>query len=222
MNKIILALCFFAFAFGFETKPVSAAMKLGVYIAPKVGANFQSKDDARVVLDNALSTSNLSANNNFALNGGLALGYDFQYITFLPFRVEAEFMFRTGTKADNAWSVGQVHYDSEQKITLDTYFLNVYYDFHNLSPVTPYVGAGVGIAEVENELKVNGVNGSQTGTYGAMNIGFGASVVLIEDFVLDLGYRYVYPSEVEHTFINDTSKIRPTTHDINLGLRYTF
>ncbi len=216
MKKILLSL--FALAL---LAPVHAqAASIGVYVAPKVGINVQSKDDAKAFIGG--SHSGLSGDTTASFSGGIAIGMDLQYLTTLPVRVEFEAMTRTDTSADNTWSVGGSSYEASQEVGMTTYFVNAYYDFYTPTPFTPYVGVGVGFANIEDVLEAGAFKETNDSTATAFNVGFGVSWLLVGDFALDAGYRYIYPEEIKSSFGGNLSEIRPTAHEINLGLRYTF
>lgn len=220
MKKIILALFLSLCVFSFQAQ----AAQVGVYIAPKMGLNFQGKGDAKV--SSSTTSSGLSADRTSSLNAGIALGYDLQYATTLPMRFEFEAMFRTSTTADNTWTFSGSQFSADQEIGMTTYFVNAYYDFYTSTPFTPYLAAGLGFANVEHEFNMNGIRSSKSSSEVAFNIGAGVSWLLAGDFTLDLGYRYIYPDKVKNTFTSNgvsyTSSIRPTTHELNCALRYTF
>ncbi len=216
MKKIIFA--FIALAL-LSPMPADAA-SVGVYVTPKLGLNVQSKDDAKAIVGGG--SSGLSADMNTSFSGGLAVGLDLQYLTMLPVRVEFEAMTRTDTSADNTWSAGSSTYEAKQDIGLTTYFVNAYYDFYTATPFTPYIGAGIGFASIEDVLEAGNFKETNESTATAFNVGFGVSWLLVGDFTLDANYRYIYPEEIQSNFGANVSKIRPTAHELLLGLRYTF
>ncbi len=102
---------------------------------------------------------------------------------------------------------------------------NAYYDIGNFSGVTPYVGAGIGMAKVD--YKVQGpvgeyINGRDT-TRLQWALMAGASIDVTENVKFDLGYRYARISS------GDAGNWGPLTitdnslesHQIRAGLRMT-
>lgn len=80
-------------------------------------------------------------------------------------------------------------------VTLHAYSLmaNVWYDFHGFSAmgITPYIGAGVGLAQVQIGGRVNGINLIEKNDYTfAWQVGAGASVPVSQDMNLFVDYRY--------------------------------
>jgi len=219
--------------------PVASALAEGFYVTPKVGYSY-------------FKVESESAN---IVPFGLAVGYDFMPAHDIPVRAEFEFAHRgkkelfnksednvddgAGTTADNLFMKG--------KYGAQTFFINGYFDFHNSSPVTPYVGLGLGLARVSAEVSAGASNlvvspdpavditlsGSTTKTNFAWNIGAGAAWKITDNMALDLGYRYadfgkVNP-DINYTgsFGTGTAMIwskdtSVTAHDVMLGLRISF
>jgi opacity protein-like surface antigen len=94
---------------------------------------------------------------------GGAAGYDFGSV-----RIEGEVAFR-----DN----GRISSDGEptgDDLTALTLMANAYYDFENSSPVTPYVGGGLGTGRVEYNSPAEGLFAE----FGASDWGFAAQGIL--------------------------------------------
>jgi len=80
-------------------------------------------------------------------------------------------------------------------ITLHAYSLmaNAWYDFHNFSSlgITPYIGGGIGLAQVQIGGRLAGINLIEKNDYTfAWQVGAGASVPVSQDLSLFLDYRY--------------------------------
>ncbi len=196
------------------------AAQYGIYIAPKIGASIQSMSGSDV--SNSVTSSGLSTDRGASLSGGLAIGYDLQYSTAWPIRLELEAMLRTTTTAENAWSYRGSNYTANQDVRMDTYFINGYYDFYNSTPFIPYISAGLGMANVDQTMEFAGQKFSANELNAAFNIGAGISWLVIGDFTADFGYRYVYTSETEANFNGYKAKAHPTGHEFLFGMRYTF
>ncbi|HEX4299135.1 MAG TPA: outer membrane beta-barrel protein [Devosia sp.] len=77
-------------------------------------------------------------------------------------------------------------------ITSSARFLlaNAWYDFDNKSAFTPYIGGGLGVAEVTTDLEDGGLPlQSNNGFTPAAQLGTGLRIDLNDDSVLDFGYR---------------------------------
>ncbi len=208
-----------AFALSFSMYTAQAA-EFGLYVTPKIGYNLQSKDSAKI---SGNASSGLSSDLSSSLSGGIAIGYDMQYSeSALPLRFEFEAMFRTKTSADNKWTDAAINYNATQDMRMDTYFVNAYFDIYNSSPFVPYLSAGLGMMDYSQTTKINDVSFSSSDAVFAANVGLGISWLIKGGFMVDLGYRFIYLSEISASQNDFKSTIRPTTHELLFGLRYTF
>lgn len=102
---------------------------------------------------------------------------------------------------------------------------NAYYDIGNFSGVTPYIGAGLGMANVD--YKINGAAGELIRGRDSIRLQWalmaGAAIDVTENIKFDLGYRYARISS------GDAAVSGPLTiadkglesHQIRAGLRFT-
>ncbi len=194
------------------------ASSFGLYIAPKIGLSYQGKTDS--AYSGGENRAELGGNLSIGVLGGLAVGYDMQYnMDMTPIRIELETIFHSATSAKVVFNTTSV----EQRVDIDTYLLNVFYDIHNASAFTPYIGGGIGFTEISHKLKVDGESfeGENRRFTFAGNIGVWWNIK--ESLVFDISYRYVYPSKSDITFDDSyISKSHPTAHDLIIALRYTF
>lgn len=118
-------------------------------------------------------------------------------------------------------------------------FVNAYYDFHNQSRFTPYLGAGAGLAFVRSKgcIDIKGITdgwpGSSTGGHTKTNFAYnataGVSYALTKSIDLDLAYRFAdlgkarsgavdidyygaYNNQAKHIYM----------HQVQLGVRFSF
>ena len=105
----------------------------------------------------------------------------------------------------NFWSIG--------------FLVNTYYDFFADKLFSPYVGVGIGFANVHmssakiiNETKWSG----DSDNVFAYQFGFGSGIKLDRYMTIDLGYRYNGTSE----YNIDQVKTNFSGHNLILGLRY--
>lgn len=112
-----------------------------------------------------------SIDNGFA--GGLAVGYDFG-----PARVEVEGAYRNSNAEEG---------DAELKIR--TMMLNGYADFVTGGNLTPYLGAGIGLAEVDIENYDDEVLAGQ--------VAVGVQIAVSPKIAVDLGYRFMMTEDPE-------------------------
>jgi len=86
---------------------------------------------------------------------------------------------------------------------------NGYYDFEMGSPLTPYLGVGIGI--VDSEVDVAGF-GSTSETDLAYQFMAGLAFNVSKTAYLTAGYRYFGIAETD----------APGTHEFNIGARFMF
>lgn len=146
----------------------SAADKVGPYVSFSGHAVFTEDSNdivAGVPIDSEFDTG-------FGI--GTALGYDF---AGAPVRLEGEMVYRNNEVTVSSPAVpGFAPSDTVDSIA---YMANAYYDIETNSNITPYVGAGAGVVDIDGEDTVF--------AYQAMA---GAAVGLNENSELYGGYRY--------------------------------
>jgi opacity protein-like surface antigen len=98
--------------------------------------------------------------------------------------------------------------------------VNGYYDFTNSSQLTPYISAGIGVAQVEvNDLAVLGIPvGSEDDTVFAYQLGVGVGYSVTDAITLDMKYRYFATADPDFDGIDGEC----ASHNVYLGLRYNF
>lgn len=193
MKKFVFALVC-ALMLVFSSAPAMSADQ-GFYIEPKVGISAMQGG----YLDNHQKGKTGGFDSNVGIAGGLAVGWDFYTRTEVPIRVEAEYMIRSNGNFRHSGKTVQAK-------APQTVFANAYWDFHNSTDITPYVGGGLGASFV-------GPN-----TNFAWNVGGGLMYDITENVKANLGYRYVSFSKFE----NNHSDGLLNAHEVNFGLRYTF
>ena len=98
---------------------------------------------------------------------------------------------------------------------------NAYYDFKNESRYTPFVGGGLGVANVEYDIdKIDGdkINEKDDDNVMAYQIILGGSFAATERLNIDLQYRY-FATKDPDLFGAD---LEYQSHNVMLGLRYNF
>lgn len=211
-------------------------------------------------LDSIQSTGSISKNggvedmfdiDNYTQNtvgGGIFVGFDFYPQFQVPVRTEVEYAIRTnstatwdpkGELASTLKQLEQLGGNGNASIkgewNLQTLFLNAYWDFHNDTNFTPYIGGGVGLGflrtkyEIEVNASYKGVNlysvndsVNEMHTVFAWNAGLGCSYAFNDNFSADLAYRFVGLSYSETSKWGVDIGMAPYANEFSLGLRYTF
>jgi len=136
--------------------------------------------------------------------------------------------------------------DEVQKIRVNTFMLSAYYDFLHEQTVSPFVGAGVGIANIR---PTNAVQTSATSTATVINrmsntnnaafaVSAGANVKVQKNLFLEVGYQFTYLGKLKKFSRVDTyngsgalvssntiaglKNYRLSTQTVYTGLRYVF
>ncbi|MBO4301578.1 MAG: porin family protein [Desulfovibrio sp.] len=207
--------------------PMTAfAENTGMYLAPKFLMTFQNT--GVMERSGSLAGSGVDEYGQFTLGGALALGYDFWPQQMLPLRAELELALRGNS--ETTWDGGLME---EVKGTWNssTLFANLFWDFHNATIVTPYVGGGVGLAfnYAGYDFTTRGgdrFSGDERTTNFAWNLGAGAAFTINDHFSVDASYRFVDMgyNEVSVSSGGKTYTIgsRPYSNEFMLGLRYGF
>lgn len=223
------------------------ARQLGIYAGGRLGYSdtrytkneLQFESGTTTYGDRDYGLSNFSSD---SLHGGAVVGYDFSKRFDLPLRVDFEIMARSGEdrRFINSFELTNGHiWNTNLKMEINSaysFMLNGWVDIPvGAIPLKPYVGAGAGIIGFSYESTLySQKNGGTTyrfkedesaGTW-AVSLGGGLGFNLTEHFTLDLGYRYIYSGKIEAEltdFVDEiNAEFRMRSHDISMGLRYTF
>ncbi|MBQ7618333.1 MAG: porin family protein [Desulfovibrio sp.] len=203
----------------------------GVYAGLKVMDSYQSTGDlSSGGIARHFDLKNHSQN---TVGGGVFLGYDFFKQHNTPIRAEVEFAMRSTANSEyelkhqvgrTSWATMKAEYN------MHTLFGNVYYDFHNDSAFTPYVGGGIGLAIIKSKYEIQVPQGSvsfkESNTSLAYNLGVGCSYDLTESLTADLAYRFVGTNfhETDKSLGGDKVKVGMANYanEFSLGLRFNF
>ncbi|MBD5626658.1 MULTISPECIES: outer membrane beta-barrel protein [unclassified Desulfovibrio] len=207
---------------------LAAAEGTGMYLAPKFLMSIQ--DTGTVSRSSALAGSGVDDYSQFTLGGALAVGYDFWTQQMIPLRFEVEFALRGNS--EKSWSDNGVRVDKIKGTwNNSTLFANLFWDFHNDTAFTPFIGAGLGLAFNYTGFDITANNGDKFSvddrfTNFAWNAGAGVSYNFNDNFAVDASYRFVglgY-NEVSTTYNGQKYEIAsdPYNNEFMLGLRFAF
>ena len=225
MKRFILAL---ALVLSLALPNIAAAEGNGMYLAPKFLMSFQNT--GQIERSRAMAGSGVDQYSQLTLGGAMALGYDFWPQQMLPLRAELEFAMRGNN--EKTWSDGGAAIKQVKGTwNSSTLFANLFWDFHNDSIMTPYVGAGLGMAFNYagydfTDNAGNKFSGDERFTNFAWNVGTGVAFNINEHFAIDAGYRFVSLgyNDVKVSSGGNSYNIgnRPYNNEFMLGLRYGF
>jgi opacity protein-like surface antigen len=128
--------------------------------------------------------------------------------------------------------------DDPLHTTLKSYTMmfNAYKDFGNFGGVTPYVGAGIGLAYnrigettfTETTTRHNTILGKDDLSF-AWSLMAGIGYQLTDRAVLDVGYRYLDLGKASSDRVDNTGSVNPrirfddlVAHEVKVGIRYHF
>lgn len=207
---------------------LSHAEGSGFYAAPKFLMSIQ--DTGSISRSSVFAGSGIDDYSQFTLGGALALGIDLWPQQMIPLRMEVELALRGNS--EKSWS-DRGYFLNEVKGVWNntTLFANLFWDFHNDSDFTPYVGAGLGLAfnYTGYDLKLNSgdkISIDDRQTNFAWNAGAGVAYAFNEVLTLDASYRFVglgY-NEVEGRYLGQKYKVEnePYNNEFMIGLRFNF
>lgn len=207
---------------------LSHAESTGMYLAPKFLMSIQ--DTGTVSRSWTLAGSGVDDYSQFTLGGAFAVGYDFWPQQMIPLRLEIEGALRGNS--EKSWEDRGL-LTSQVKGTWNnsTLFANAFWDFHNDSNFTPYVGAGLGIAFNYTGYDITDRSGETFSvddrfTNFAWNAGAGVSYSFNENFAVDASYRFVGLGYNQVSVWHNGQKYEigndPYNNEFMLGLRFSF
>ena len=202
--------------------PSNASAAQGLYLTPKFMMTVQNT--GTVERSSLLAGRGVDSHSQFTLGGAIAAGYDFWFSHMIPIRAELELALRGNSEnsEDGPWGSTKLTTNST------TLLANVYYDFHNSTAFTPYVGAGVGLAfnylgvDVHDNARNLGYSCDDRSTNFAWQVGAGVAYSINENMAIDAGYRYLDLGYTETKTSGTSVGIRPYNHEVMLGLRIGF
>ena len=154
--------------------------------------------------------------------GSVAAGLSFQYPKG-KIRTELEY----NKKADLEDSFTE--WGDKATMKIQSLMLNTYYDIDTGTKFTPYIGGGIGYAQIKiHDAYWNECYGEDIkGTNFSWQLGAGVSYLATDNISFDIGYRYINFGDVSETQNYDINSFEKNEYNITakefyLGLRYQF
>lgn len=160
------------------------------------------------------------------INLGGTAGYDFGI-----FRLEGELSYKEGEIANISDQAGTNRYrNADGTLGALAMMFNAFFDLHNSSPVTPYLGGGIGFAAMHLSDTFGTLNNSRIILYEedddsvfAYQVGAGLEVALNPRLSLDFGYRYFATTKARFgTNLDIATDLKFESHNTAVGLRVKF
>jgi opacity protein-like surface antigen len=166
-----------------------------------------------------------------SINVGGTGGFDFGMV-----RLEGEVSYKQGDISSVNIQTGQTNTqigNTDGTLGAFAMMINSFIDLHNNSPVTPYIGGGIGFAVLYLSdtfgTNVNGgtpISGTvffqDNDTVFAYQAGAGLEIALNRRLSLDLGYRYFATSNASFNNTPISTSMKFESHNGAVGLRAKF
>lgn len=205
----------------------AAAGRPGPYFSVFLGTSF-ARDVTVSTFDftNSKSFSDRVTFDPGIYTGGTG-GYDFGFL-----RLEGELSYRHANIDTITESTGNRFRSVDGNIGAFATMFNAFFDIHNSSRVTPYLGGGIGFAtlRLSDAHGFDTVSGNRLLLYGksddtvfASQVGAGMDLAINNRSSLDIGYRY-FITEKAH-FDSDfatTSDLQFESHNVMIGFKFKF
>ena len=219
----------------------------GFYLGGQLGASILKANSIKDTLSYYDDSEDFKIGSfkNGKIAGALNIGYNFKYDYDLPLRAELSYTMRGNSDKKYSYSESDVlvdgdHFNSSDshKVRMHTLMVNAYYDIETNRSITPFVGAGLGVAftklaqtySAQYEYGYYDVSGSvgmsDTKTKFAWNVAAGVTYNIDENLDMDFTARYVNAGKTSvKTNIqgfNVKGEAKLSSIDFLAGIRYTF
>lgn len=226
MQRILLSLLMLA---GIAQPMVAGAQETGrVYIEGRGGLTFlredQTSDETGFTVEEKFDTGyNVGAAVGYAgprgLRGDIEVRYRHNDLDRFTITEDAGF-----GVANGLGDLDGLELASDGEVTALAAMANLYYDFDFGFPVTPFVGGGIGFANVDVKANILGEQFiDDDDTVFAYQGTAGLTYDINGSFMLSLAYQYFRTGDVELTNTDgEPGEAEYESHNVYLGLRYAF
>lgn len=195
----------------------------GFYAAVQGGFNAARDHD----FETSLGEVDSSLDDGYAV--GAALGYNFGQVWPLGgLRLEAEWTYREND-VDNHEIGGADVINPTGSIESHAFMANLYHDFLPGAAINPYIGAGIGMAELDFKNYGANVAGANvealddSDSVMAYQAIAGLAFAINQNLSLTADYRYFTTEKAEVTAaVDNGTDTRYRNHTLMAGLRYSF
>ena len=180
------------------------------YISAHGMSTFIDESD----IETGSNTYQITYKQGYGFSGAVGSWVDFD----TPGRIEIEGSYRTNDVDDTTWTPPSIKASIESVSVM----LNAYADYDVRSFFKPFVGLGVGMAEITLDL---GPFGSAADTVAAGQIILGCEVPLNDHFSIEAQYRFFgtpHPKLKSNQAGDPGYESEYLTHNTLVGLRYAF
>lgn len=202
----------------------------GAYVSGFIGAGVPSESDAAAADFVSGRFFNDRVEFDPGINLGATGGYDFGML-----RLEGEISYKnSGIKSIRDKSDGVRLQNVDGNMEALAFMANGFFDFHNTSKLTPYIGGGVGFASLylsdTTALDPRTVPARNIISYGAADdtvfawqAGAGVEIAMNRQVSLDVGYRYFATEKANfESDLNINTRMKFESHNASVGVRFKF
>ena len=229
IKKFLIAIITFL-AFSSPSLGAATSGQPGPYFSGFLGVSI-FKD---ITVSNYDSQSSTSISEKFEFDPGIYIGgtggYDFGFA-----RLEGELSYR-GAEIDSITSQSNNYsiHDIDGNLGVFSAMVNGYFDFHNDSRFTPYLGGGIGIATLilsdvdgyvtrGNNTYYQSLYWESDDTVFAYQLGGGLDIALNKRFSIDVGYRYFKTDDAHFdSYYSTASDVSIESHNAMVGFKMKF
>lgn len=190
---------------------VSTANAEGLYVGGNLGVGVTTDS---TITDATIPGVTIDFKSDSGVGLGFVLGYDYG-----DFRTEAEIAYQKNNYKE---MTAAITLPLSGDVSSLAFLINGYYDFHNNSPITPFVGGGIGYAKVTVSDLASGATVLTAGDNDsalAYHVGVGASYGISETVAIDLKYRYFATQDLTFSVTTNASY---SSHNFYAGTRISF
>jgi opacity protein-like surface antigen len=224
MRRYLIAIITLAI-FTVPSLSTAAADRPGPYFSGFLGASF-AQDTTVTFFDFPAAPSDDKVTFDPGVYLGGTGGYDFGFL-----RLEGELSYRNAALDTVTFSNGERFQNVDGDLGVFATMFNVFFDLHNPSRVTPYLGGGLGFATLllsdthgfGNTQGFQRLYDESDDTVFAYQIGAGVDLAINNRFSLDIGYRYFRTEKAElETDFNTINELRFESHNAMVGFKVKF
>jgi len=201
----------------------------GPYVSGFIGGSAVTNTDVTSTNFSTLPAGTIRDRVEFdpSINIGGTGGFDFGVV-----RLEGELSYKHGEISAVNDQTNNIQFRStDGSLGALAMMANAFIDLHNYSPITPYLGGGIGFAalHLSDTFGFPAGGGSQVLLYShdddtvfAYQAGGGLEVALNRRLSLDLGYRYFATSKARFDRTSIETRMKFESHNGAVGLRVKF
>lgn len=228
MNRALLT-SIFAVTLVAAHAGLSTDSRAGWYVSGNAGGHFLMDSDLVETGPNISADGELEFDTGYGVNG--AIGYGWNNV-----RIEGEVSYRQAdidkitvnsvTVGGTVFSgLGLVASDVDGEVSSLGFMANGWYDFDTGTDWVPYVGVGVGTAQINAEISSIGsipVSFDESDWVFAYQAGLGMGFNVTSSATIQLGYRYFGTTDPEFESGGVTEEAEYRSHNVEVGLRIRF